>query len=395
MAEAVIVSAIRTPVGKAPKGALSTTRPDDLAATALSGALDRVPGLDKSEIDDVVLGCAQPEGEQGFNLARMAALRAGLPVEIPGATVNRLCASGLEAIAQADMRIRSGGMRVVVAGGAESMSLIPMGGNKLSPNPWLAEHYPASLMTMGLTAERVAKHYGISRDDQDAFALASHKKALAAQAAGRFAEELVEVKVEGARPGMRADKPVAAEVVFAADEGPRADTSAEALAKLKPVFHAQGSVTAGNSSQMSDGAAAAVLMDADRARELGLTPIARLVAYAVTGCLPEEMGIGPITAIPKALAKAGLKLEDIGLIELNEAFAAQALAVIRTLGIDPDRVNVNGGAIALGHPLGCTGAKLTATLLAEMGRRGTRYGMVTMCVGGGMGAAGIFERLGS
>jgi acetyl-CoA acyltransferase len=394
MAEAVIMSAVRTPVGKAPKGALSTTRPDDLAAIALSGALDRVPALDKAEIDDVVLGCAQPEGEQGFNLARMAALRAGLPVEIPGATVNRLCASGLEAIAQADMRIRSGGMRVVVAGGAESMSLLPMGGNKPSPNPWLAEHYPASLLTMGLTAERVAKHYSVSREDQDAFALASHKKALAAQAAGRFAEELIPVMVEGTRPGAKAAKPVATEAVFAADEGPRADTSAEALAKLKPVFHAQGTVTAGNSSQMSDGAAAAVLMDAGRARELGLTPIARLVAYAVTGCLPEEMGIGPITAIPKALAMAGLKLEDIGLIELNEAFAAQALAVIRTLGLDPERVNVNGGAIALGHPLGCTGAKLTAALLAEMGRRGTRYGMVTMCVGGGMGAAGIFERLG-
>jgi acetyl-CoA acyltransferase len=393
MAEAVIVSAVRTPVGKAPKGALSTTRPDDLAAIALGGALDKVSGLDKAEIDDVILGCAQPEGEQGFNLARMAALRAGLPVEIPGATVNRLCASGLEAIAQADMRIRSGGMRVVLAGGAESMSLIPMGGNKPSPNPWLAEHYPASLLTMGLTAERVAKHYGISREDADAFALTSHKKALAAQAAGRFAEELVPVKVEGARPGAKAGKPVAAEVVFAADEGPRVDTSAEALAKLKPVFHAAGTVTAGNSSQMSDGAAAAVLMDAGRARELGLTPIARLVAYAVTGCLPEEMGVGPITAIPKALAKAGLKLDDIELIELNEAFAAQALAVIRTLGLDPERVNVNGGAIALGHPLGCTGAKLTATLLQEMKRREARYGMVTMCVGGGMGAAGIFERM--
>ncbi len=394
MPEAVIVSAVRTPVGKAPKGALSTTRPDDLAATALSGALDRVLALDKASIDDVVMGCAQPEGEQGFNLARMAALRAGLPVEIPGATVNRLCASGLEAIAQADMRIRSGAMRVVIAGGAESMSLVPMGGNKPSPNPWLAEHYPAALMTMGLTAERVAKRYEISREEQDAFSLASHKKALAAQAEGRFADELVPVKVEAAMPGAKADKPVAAEVVFAADEGPRADTSAEALAKLKPVFHAAGTVTAGNSSQTSDGAAAAVLMDADRARQLGLTPMARLVAYAVTGCPPEEMGIGPITAIPKALAKAGLRLDDMELIELNEAFAAQALAVIRTLGIDPERVNVNGGAIALGHPLGCTGAKLTATLLQELKQRKLRYGMVTMCVGGGMGAAGIFERLG-
>jgi len=394
MSEAVIVSAVRTPVGKAPRGALSTTRPDDLAAIALNGALDRIPSLDKAEIDDVILGCAQPEGEQGFNMARMAALRAGLPIEIPGVTVNRLCASGLEAIAQADMRIRSGSMRVVVAGGAESMSLIPMGGAKPSPNPWLAENYPASLLTMGLTAERVAKHYGISREDQDAFALASHKKALAAQAAGRFAEELVQVRVNSAKPGARTDKPLAAEAIFAADEGPRADTSAEALAKLKPVFHARGTVTAGNASQTSDGAAAAVLMDVDRARELGLTPIAQLVAYAVTGCLPEEMGIGPITAIPKALAKAGLRLDEIELIELNEAFAAQSLAIIRTLGLDPERVNVNGGAIALGHPLGCTGAKLTAALLAEMGRRKSRYGMVTMCVGGGMGAAGIFERMG-
>ena len=393
MAEAVIVSAVRTPVGRAPKGALSTTRPDDLAAAALGGALDRVPGLDRAEIEDVILGCAQPEGEQGWNLARMAALRAGLPVEIPGATVNRLCASGLEAIAQADMRIRAGAMKVVVAGGAESMSLIPMGGNKPSPNPWLAGHYPASLLTMGLTAERVAKHYGVSREDQDAFALASHNKALAAQAARRFAEELVPVTVESSSPGARAGKPVTAEWVFAADEGPRADTSAEALAKLKPAFSAAGSVTAGNSSQTSDGAAAAVLMEAGRAGELGLTPLARLVACAVTGCLPEEMGMGPVTAVPKALALAGLKLEDIELVELNEAFAAQALAVIRTLGLDPERVNVNGGAIALGHPLGCTGAKLTASLLAEMGRRRARYGMVTMCVGGGMGAAGVFERM--
>jgi|HubBroStandDraft_1064217.scaffolds.fasta_scaffold31654_2 acetyl-CoA acyltransferase len=394
MAEAVIVSAVRTPVGRAPKGALSTMRPDDLAAVALIGALDKVPALDKSEIDDVVLGCAQPEAEQGWNLARMAALRAGLPVEIPGATVNRLCASGLEAIAQANMRIRTGGMKVVVAGGAESMSMIPMGGNKPSPNPWLAEHYPASLLTMGLTAERVAKHYGISREDQDAFALASHRKALAAQAAGRFAEEMIPVRVESARPGAKAGHPAAKESVFAADEGPRPDTSAEALAKLKPVFHAAGTVTAGNSSQTSDGAAAAVLMDAVRAKELGIKALGRLVAYAVTGCLPEEMGMGPLTAIPKALAWAGLKLEDIGLIELNEAFASQALAVIRELGIDPERVNVNGGAIALGHPLGCTGANTTAKLLSEMGRRGVRYGLVTMCVGGGMGAAGVFERMG-
>ncbi len=393
MAEAVLVSAVRTPVGRAPKGALATTRPDDLAATALGAALDRVHGLNKSDVDDVILGCAQPEGEQGWDVARWAILRAGLPVEVPGATVNRLCASGLEAIALADQRIRSGGMRTVVAGGVESMSLIPMGGLKPSPNPWMAEHYPASLLTMGLTAERVARHYNISREDQDAFALASHKKALAAQAAGRFDGELVPVTVTLAVPGKKAGKPTVTETVFAADEGPRADTSADALAKLKPAFHAAGSVTAGNSSQTSDGAAACVLMEAERAKELGAKPVARLVAYAVTGCLPEEMGVGPITAIPKALKLAGLKLEDIELIELNEAFAAQSLAVIRTLGIDPERVNVNGGAIALGHPLGCTGAKLTATLLGEMERRQARYGMVTMCVGGGMGAAGIFERL--
>jgi acetyl-CoA acyltransferase len=352
-----------------------------------------VHGLNKSDVDDVILGCAQPEGEQGWDVARWAILRAGLPVEVPGATVNRLCASGLEAIALADQRIRSGGMRTVVAGGVESMSLIPMGGLKPSPNPWMAEHYPASLLTMGLTAERVARHYNISREDQDAFALASHKKALAAQAAGRFDGELVPVTVTLAVPGKKAGKPTVTETVFAADEGPRADTSADALAKLKPAFHAAGSVTAGNSSQTSDGAAACVLMEAERAKELGAKPVARLVAYAVTGCLPEEMGVGPITAIPKALKLAGLKLEDIELIELNEAFAAQSLAVIRTLGIDPERVNVNGGAIALGHPLGCTGAKLTATLLGEMERRQARYGMVTMCVGGGMGAAGIFERL--
>ena len=421
MPEAVIVSAVRTPVGRAPKGALSTTRPDELAATAINGALQRVPGLDRAEIDDVILGCAQPEGEQGWNIARFAALRAGLPVEVPGVTVNRLCASGLEAIVQADLRIRSCGNRVVVAGGVESMSLLPLGGLKPSPNPWLAEHYPAALLTMGLTAEHVARHYKISREDQDAFAHASHEKALAAQAAGRFDEELIPVKVTtsvpGAKTGAPGDsssslgwdagapgdrssslgwdigQPTVTESIFSADEGPRADTSLEALAKLKPAFHAQGTVTAGNSSQISDGAAAAVLMAANHAHELGLRPLGRLVAYAVTGCLPEEMGIGPITAIPKALSRAGLTLADIGLIELNEAFAAQALAVIRELGLDPERINVNGGAIALGHPLGCTGAKLTTTLLNEMRRRQLRYGMVTMCVGGGMGAAAIFEQL--
>ena len=393
MPEAVIVSAVRTPVGRAPKGALATIRPDDLAAIALTGALNKVPALDKSEVGDVILGCAQPEGEAGFNMARFAALRAGLPVEVAGVTVNRLCASGLEAIAQADMRIRSGSEKVVIAGGAESMSLIPMGGFKPSPNPWLAENYPASLLTMGLTAERVARHYNVSREDQDAFALESHKKALAAQSAGKFANELVSVKVTTAVPGTKPGKPAVTEADFAADEGPRADTSAEALARLKPVFHAKGSVTAGNSSQTSDGAAATILIEAAHAKELGLKPLARLVAYAAAGCLPEEMGVGPIFAIPKVLKLAGLTLDQIDLIELNEAFAAQSLAVIRELGIDPAKVNGNGGAIALGHPLGCTGAKLTATLLSEMERRNARYGMVTMCVGGGMGAAGIFERL--
>ena len=393
MPEAVLVSAVRTPVGRAPKGALSTTRPDDLAAAALTDALKRVSALDKAEVEDVILGCAQQEGEQGWNMARMTALRAQLPIDVPGMTVNRLCASGLEAIAQADMRIRSGMQRVVIAGGAETMSMLPMGGIKPRPNPWLAENYPAALLTMGLTAERVARHYSISREDADAFSLASHKKAVAAQTAGRFDAELVPLSVTNAMPGVKAGKPVVSETMFSTDEGPRADTTANALAALRPVFHAKGTVTAGNSSQTSDGAAAAVLMDAARAQELGIQPLARLVAYAVAGCLPEEMGMGPLYAVPKALKKAGLTLNDIGLIEFNEAFAAQALAVMRELGFDPEKVNVNGGAIALGHPLGCTGAKLTATLLSEMRRRNERYGMVTMCVGGGQGAAGIFERM--
>jgi acetyl-CoA acyltransferase len=384
-------------------GALSTTRPDDLAALTICGALDRLPALDRNEIDDVILGCAQPEGEQGWNIGRFAALRAGLPVTIPGVTVNRLCSSGLEAIALADLRIRAGENRVIVAGGAESMSLIPLGGNKPSPNPWLAEHYPASLLTMGLTAERVAQHYQVSREDQDAFAYASHQKALAAQAAGAFSAEILPVTIEtvtvetGARQnvaqGQKPGRPIRSETLFSVDESPRSSTSLEVLSRLKPAFHARGSVTAGNSSPTSDGAAAVVLMDAARASELGIAPLGRMVAYAATGCLPEEMGIGPVTAIPKALQRAGLTLADVGLIELNEAFAAQALAVIRTLDLDPARINVNGGAIALGHPLGCTGAKLATSLLHEMRRRRVRYGMVTMCVGGGMGAAGIFELL--
>jgi acetyl-CoA acyltransferase len=393
MHEAVIVSAVRTPVGRSGKGAFATTRPDDLAAIAVRGALDRVPALETKEIGDLILGCAMPEGEQGWNLARNVVLRTGLPVEIGGVTVNRLCASGLEAIAQAAYQVHSGRVTAVVAGGAESMSMIPMSGNKPSPNPWLAEHYPQALLTMGLTAERVARHYNVSREDQDAFSLSSHEKALAAQAAGRFDDEIVPVAVDFAVPNGKPGAPNISQVVVSKDEGPRTDTSLPALAKLKPAFHVQGSVTAGNSSQTSDGAAAVIVMSAGRAAELGLAPLARFVAYATVGCLPEEMGVGPIFAIPKVLKLAGLTLDDIDLIELNEAFAAQALAVIRTLGIDPERVNVNGGAIALGHPLGCTGSKLTASILAEMARRQVRYGMVTMCVGGGMGAAGIFERL--
>ncbi len=393
MPEAVLVAAVRTPVGRAPKGALSTTRPDDLAALALRGALDRIPALAPCEIDDVLLGCAQQEGEQSMDLARWAAVLAGLPVEVPGATVNRLCASGLEAIAQADLRIRAGDCRVVLAGGVESLSMIPFGGLKPSPSPWLAKHYPAALLSMGLTAEHVALHYKVSREDQDAFALLSHQKALAAQAAGRFNDELVPVPISSSVAGTKTGQPTDSTRILTADEGPRADTTLEALAKLKPAFRSLGSVTAGNSSQTSDGAAATILMEAGRARQLGIPALARLVTYAVTGCLPEEMGIGPATAIPKALRQAGLTLDEIGLIELNEAFAAPVLVVLRALDLDPGRTNVNGGAIALGHPLGATGAKLTATLLAEMRRRQIRYGMVALCVGGGMGAAAIFERL--
>ncbi len=393
MKDAVIVSSVRTAVGKAPRGSLAAARPDNLAAIVINGALARVPSLDKSEIDDVILGCAHPEAEQGMNVARIASLRAGLPVEISAMTVNRFCASGLQAIAQAAERIRGGGASAVVAGGTESMSMIPMGGHKISANPWLVDNLPAAYLSMGLTAERVAERYKVSREDADGFALASHKKALAAIAEGRFAEEIVPVEWTERTPKNSSAKPKEEKRSFLVDEGPRADTSAEALAKLKPAFHAKGTVTAGNSSQTSDGAAAAIVMSAERAAALGLKPMARFVSFATAGCPPEIMGIGPVHAVPKALKIAGLQLEDIGLVELNEAFAAQSLAVIRELGLDPERVNVNGGAIALGHPLGCTGAKLTATLLHEMQRRKVRYGLVTMCVGGGMGAAGIFENL--
>jgi acetyl-CoA acyltransferase len=387
MRDAVIASAVRTAVGKAPKGTLRATRPDDLCAAAIRSALERVPNLDKKEVEDVIIGCAMPEAEQGMNVARVASLRAGVPIEAAAMTINRYCASGLQAIALAAERIRGGGADVIVAGGTESMSLIPMGGNKISINPWLEENYPESYLSMGLTAERVARHYGIAREDADRFALASHQKALAAQAAGRFEQEIAPVKGTFAAPGHTT------EIEFKTDEGPRADTSMEALAKLKPAFHANGQVTAGNSSQSSDGAAAAVVMSEERARALGINPLARFVAYAYAGCLPEEMGVGPVYAIPKALKLAGLTLDQIDLIELNEAFAAQSLAVIKCLGLDMVKVNVNGGAIALGHPLGCTGAKLTATLLQELRRRQAKYGLVTMCVGGGMGAAGIFENL--
>ena len=385
MPQAVIIDCLRTAVGRAPRGALRNTRPDDLAAIVIRALLKRYPQA--TAVEDVILGCAMPEGESGNNMARQALLRAGLPDSVPGMTINRFCSSGLQSIALAADRIRAGGADILIAGGAESMSLIPFGGNKPAPNPWFVDHWPEVYMSMGLTAERLQKKYGISREDADQFALRSHQNAVRAQQEGRFDQEIVPVEVESVSPGNSTKD------VFRKDEGPRADTSAEALAKLKPVFHAQGTVTAGNSSQTSDGAAAALLMSDSKARELGLKPKARFVSYAVAGVPPEIMGIGPVVAIPKALDKAGVKLDAVGAIELNEAFAVQALAVIREGGLDPERINPNGGAIALGHPLGCTGAKLTATVLREMERSQTRYGMVTMCIGGGQGAAGIFERL--
>jgi acetyl-CoA acyltransferase len=391
MRDVVLVSAVRTPVGKAYKGTLRATRPDDLAATAIKGALERVPGLDLKEIEDVILGCAMPEAEQGMNVARIASLRAGLPVEISAMTINRFCSSGLQSLAMAAERIMAGGAETIVAGGVESMTMIPMGGHKVSANPWLVSNYPDAYLSMGLTAERVAKRFHITREMQDEFSVQSHKKAIEAIQAGKFDDELVPVPVSFTTPN--GSKPKRTDIVFKMDEGPRADTSLQALLALKPAFHAKGTVTAGNSSQMSDGAAAAVVISAERAKALGLKPLARYVAFATAGYLPEEMGIGPVFAIPKALKMAGLKLDDIDIIELNEAFAAQSLAVIQEGKLDPSRINVNGGAIALGHPLGCTGAKLTATIIRELKRRNGRYGMVTMCVGGGMGAAGIFENL--
>jgi acetyl-CoA acyltransferase len=390
MGEAVIVSSVRTAVGRAGKGALRQVRPDDMAAEAIKGALARVPGLKPEMVDDVILGCATPEAEQGMNVARIASLAAGVPVSASAMTINRFCSSGLQAIALAVDAVQAGRSGAVVAGGTESMSLIPMGGHKVMPNPSLMELYPDSYLGMGLTAELVARKYGIDREASDAFSLRSHERAAAAIDSGAFKSAIVPLSV-GVPPagGGKQTK----SVVFDTDEGPRRDTSRDALAKLRPVFAEGGIVTAGNSSQTSDGAAATVVVSLERARELGLKPLARLVSFAVAGVPPELMGIGPVEAIPKALRQAGLKLEEIALVELNEAFACQALAVIKLAGLDPARVNVHGGAIALGHPLGCTGAKLTAQILAEMERTGARYGLVTMCVGGGMGAAGIFERL--
>jgi acetyl-CoA acyltransferase len=393
MKDAVIISAVRTAVGKAPAGMLRTTRPDEMAAAVLAEALRRAPALDPAEIDDVILGCAMPEAEQGLNVARIASLRAGIPIGASAVTVNRFCASGLQAIAQAAERIASGQATAILAGGTESMSLVPMGGHKVSPNPALVASRPDVYLTTGLVAENHARESHIPRDAQDAFALESHHRAIAAIDAGRFNDEILPLPVTLAEPAAGNGAPAVRTESFAVDEGPRRDTSAEALAKLRPAFHVAGSVTAGNSSQMSDGAAAVLVVEAGRARDLGLTPIARFVGYATAGVEPERFGIGPVPAVKKVLARAGLRLDDIELVELNEAFAAQVLACLQELPIDPRILNVNGGAIALGHPLGCTGAKLTTTLVHELRRRRGRYGLVTMCVGGGMGAAGIFERM--
>ncbi|HKH74207.1 MAG TPA: thiolase family protein [Vicinamibacterales bacterium] len=396
MQDAVVVAATRTAVGKAPNGTLKTVRPDEMAAAVIGEVLRRAPGINPHDVDDVIMGCAMPEAEQGLNVARIASLRAGVPVDASAVTMNRFCASGLQAIASGAEHIMCGFADVVVAGGTESMSLVPMGGNKVCPNPTLVDEYPDVYLSTGLVAENHARDYSISREEQDAFALRSHQRAVAAIEAGRFAEEITPLtfKVSAPQTAPQISKPAGVrDMTFAQDEGPRRDTSPEALAKLRPAFHATGTVTAGNSSQTSDGAAAVVLMSAAAARERGLQPLARFVAYATAGVAPERFGIGPVPAVRKVLERAGLTLDQIDLVELNEAFAAQVLAVLRELPIDPERLNVNGGAIALGHPLGCTGAKLTTSLLYEMRRRNARYGLVTMCVGGGMGAAGIFERL--
>jgi acetyl-CoA acyltransferase len=390
MRSAYIVTALRTAVGKAKKGTLKDFRPDEMLSTVISELVKKTPNLNPAEIDDVIIGCSFPEGEQGLNIARIASLRAGLPVNVPAITINRFCSSGLQSIAFAAERIMLGHADIIIAGGVESMSLVPMTGNKFSANPYLAENYPEVYISMGLTAERVAEKYQITRQMQDEFALKSHQKALKAIQDGKFKDEIVPLKVVNKYINGKGEK-IIEEKIFDTDEGPRADTSLEKLAQLKPAFKEGGTVTAGNSSQMSDGAAGVVVMSEEKVKELGLKPIARFVSFAVAGVPPEIMGIGPVEAIPKALKLAGLKLEDIGLIELNEAFAAQTLAVIKLAGLNEEIINVNGGAIALGHPLGCTGAKLTVTLLNEMKRRNVKYGMVTMCIGGGMGAAGIFE----
>jgi acetyl-CoA acyltransferase len=390
--EAVIVSAVRTPVGKGKRGGLATVRPDELAAEVVKSLLSKTPALDPGEIDDVILGCAFPEGEQGLNMARMVALRAGLPQSVPGETINRYCASGLQSIAHAAYAIQSGQMDAVVAGGVESMSMVPMMGYKFSVNPYFAMELPHYYTNMGLTAENVALKYEVSREEQDEFSLRSHQRAAAAVQSGKFDPELVPIEVELKELDAEG-RPVTRNFTVKRDEGPRTDTSLEALAKLKPAFKEGGTVTAGNSSQVSDGAAGVIIMSAEKAQALGLTPLARFVGFAAGGVPPEIMGIGPIAAVPKVLEIAGLSLNDIDLIELNEAFASQSLAVIHELGLDEEKVNVNGGAIALGHPLGCTGAKLTTQLIFEMARRKSKYGLVTMCVGGGMGAAAIFENL--
>ena len=391
MPNAVIVSAARTAVGKAPRGTLRSARPEDMAAAVIKAVIERAPGLDPREIEDVILGCAMPEAEQGMNVGRIAALRAGLPVDVPAQTINRFCSSGLQSIALAAQQIMAGMGEVVIAGGVETMSRVPMSSNKFMANPTLAQEYPGVYLGMGLTAENVARQYEISREEQDAFALRSHQRAAAAQDGGYFNEQIVPLEVS-VTSGEGSDSRTV-ETVFAADEGIRRDSTIEALAKLRPVFHVKGSVTAGNSSQTSDGAAALLLMSEEKAKALGLKPLARFVSFGVGGVPPEVMGIGPVAAVPKALRLAKMALADIDLIELNEAFAAQGLAVIRELGMDEDRVNVNGGAIALGHPLGCTGAKLTVQMLYELIRQDKQFGLVTMCIGGGMGAAGIVERL--
>ena len=401
MEDAVIVSAVRTAVGKAPRGTLSVMRPDEMASVAIRGALERAPGASPGDVDDVILGCAMPEGEQGMNVARIASLRAGVPIEASAVTVNRFCSSGLQAIAYGAERIMLGHATVVVAGGTESMSMVPMGGNKISPNPCLVETYPDVYLSTGLVAENHARESGISRAEQDAFALRSHQRAIAAIESGKFKAEIVPLDVtvidtngHGSGPnGPNGTRVATRTLRFDTDEGPRRDTSMDALGKLRAAFHAEGTVTAGNSSQTSDGAAAVLITSGQYAKAHGLKPLARFVAYATAGVAPERFGVGPVPAIKKALKLAGLTLDQIDLIELNEAFAAQVLACLKELPLDPERLNVNGGAIALGHPLGCTGAKLTASLVHEMQRRGSRYGVVTMCVGGGMGAAGVFERL--